>query len=63
MLKIIRDLWGQEQWSEEVVKRLEGILDVNMVEGPSIWGILTITFLASHSCIMIKSYKVSVLGW
>ena len=35
MLEEIKGLLGQEQWSEELVRRVEGILYVNAVEGPT----------------------------
>ena len=71
VVETIRGLWGQEQWSEELVRRVEGILDVNTVEhrvqvgeGPSGRAFLPITSLASHSCVS-NSFKdkVSVPGW
>ena len=71
VVETIRGLWGQEQWSEELVRRVEGILDVNTVEhrvqvgeGPSGRAFLPITSLASHSC-RSNSFKdkVSVPGW
>ena len=71
VVKTIRDIWGQEQWTEELIRRVEGILDVNTVEhrvqvgeGPSGRAFLPITSLASHSC-RSNSFKdkVSVPGW
>ena len=71
VVETIRDIWGQDQWSEELVRRVEGILDVNTVEhrvqvgeGPSGRAFLPITSLASHSC-RSNSFKdkVSVPGW
>ena len=69
VVEIIRCSWGQEQFTEKMIRRVEGILDVNTVEhrvtgGPSGRSFLPITSLASHSC-RSNSFKdkVSVSGW
>ena len=69
VVTLIRDTWHQTQWSEELIRRVEGILDVNTVEhrvpgSPSSRSFLPITSLASHSC-RSNSFKdkVSSPGW
>ena len=32
VVQTIRDEWGQHQYSEDLIRRIEGILDVNTVE-------------------------------
>ena len=63
LVSLVRDRWGQDQWSAELVRRVEGVLDVNTVEhrvpgAESGRGFLPITSLASHSCVS-NSIKVN----
>ena len=71
VVETIRGTWGQRQHAEQLIRRVEGILDVNTVEhrvaqegAPSGQAFLPITSLASHSC-RSNSFKdkVSVPGW
>ena len=69
VVETIREVWGQLEYSEELIRRVEGILDINTVEhrvtgGPSGRAFLPITSLASHSCRSnsVKD-KVSRPGW
>ena len=69
VVETIREEWGQTEYSEELIRRVDGILDINTVEhrvdrGPSGRAFLPITSLASHSCRSnsVKD-KVSCPGW
>jgi len=64
----IREEWGQEQYPAELVRRVEGILDVNTVEhrvagGPSGRSFLPITSLASHTCTSNSLKDKTTPGW
>jgi len=64
----IRGEWGQEQHHVELVRRIEGILDVNTVEhrvpgGPSARSFLPITSLASHTCTSNSLKDKTTPGW
>ena len=55
LVNLIRKRWKQDQFSPELILRVEGILDINTVEhrvpgAESARGFLPITSLASHSC-------------
>ena len=55
IVRVIREEWGQAQYSEQLVRRVVGILDINCVErrvvdGPSGVMFLPITSLATHTC-------------
>ena len=69
LVETIRESWGQQEYSEQLIRRVDGILDINTVEhrvegGPSGRAFLPITSLASHDCRSnsVKD-KVSVPGW
>ena len=69
VVETIREVWGQQQYSEQLIRRVDGILDINTVEhrvegGPSGRAFLPVTSLASHSCRSnsVKD-KVSLPGW
>jgi len=64
----IRDEWGQSQLSPELLRRIDGILDVNSVEhrvtnSPSSRCFLPITSLASHSCTSNSFKDKTEDGW
>jgi len=55
LVELVRVRWGLHHFPAELVRQVEGILDVNTVEhrvegGESARGFLPITSLASHSC-------------
>ena len=55
LVNLIRKRWKKDQFSPELIRRVEGILDINTVEhrvpgAESARGFLPITSLASHSC-------------
>ena len=69
VVETIREVWGQKEYSESLIRRVDGILDINTVEhrvegGPSGRAFLPVTSLASHDCRSnsLKD-KVSVAGW
>eukprot|EP00092_Neocalanus_flemingeri_P001422 GFUD01001518.1.p1 GENE.GFUD01001518.1~~GFUD01001518.1.p1 ORF type:complete len:523 (+),score=123.72 GFUD01001518.1:307-1875(+) len=68
VVKRIREDWGQEQLPAELLRRVEGILDVNTVEhrvpgGPSGRSFLPLTSLASHTCTSNSLKDKTTPGW
>jgi len=68
VVKRIREDWGQTQLSEDLLRRIDGILDVNSVEhrvvdSPSSRCFLPITSLASHSCTSNSFKDKTEDGW
>jgi len=68
VVKRIREEWGQTQYSPELIRKVDGILDVNTVEhrvsgGPSGRSFLPITSLASHTCTSNSLKDKTSPGW
>lgn len=64
----VREAWGEEQFSSDLILRVSGILDINTVEhrvpdSPSSRGFLPITSLASHSCVSNSFKDKTEPGW